>query len=771
MMMTARIANLFCRKLRSLGREDDGAALVITMGVFFFLVILVSSVYALGMTVQKRIELQNACDTAAYAAAVVQADGLSRMATVNRALSWTYVQMVRRQMDYITYKWLKLTCKRFKEDRDKAESYYFHLFDCDKKHADGAGHGWWCGQGPSNHNKLRLNMGSDYPKYDDLKKVVDKLKGSYGDNGEKLGEQIDQDKEMVENLNFCYTVINTNMMLGMQEAARSMLELNLPKGADGKVSPDFYYVIHTPVAADPYDESQGQGALGVDQRNCFSPLYNTEEHEALFLTMGADGHAAENIGEYFGSGTNGSGGVMDKIAGGLGSFFGGGNSKRAPGLDHWFVRTYPEESRIDNKKTIKPTADTYYHAGISRSYKNANRDEGRSLLGYHRGNHITWLEEPQVAGGENLLGFLTEIINGVLDSIKDVADITPSCQNERSKFPEMCAEVGESIGLVSQYRWASAKWFCFFTVSIIPPKIIWHHPFIPKFDCEKHGYGEWLGWIGPQLGEIFGFEGMSRKEYRSCYMGLDTAFILKGLARIYGDDREIYDDRYEGVWARPWVLNQNFFNGDGTITVGLARRATNPWTSFLRKVEEWADQNAANPRRGLMSVFNVTEDNYMWTASAARAAYRRAADGEGYAYEVVYDKIAYPETLAINYASGASGDMKKLRIGCIHKDHSNQERLEKSWNLWTPEWDATLLPVRYARAQHSEYDSLQGGAPVWNEAPLELFQTLSELEWNSFDGASRPGVRLMESRSIDNGERFRGKHLQNWRQLEQLKIN
>ena len=172
-----------------------------------------------------------------------------------------------------------------------------------------------------------------------------------------------------------------------------------------------------------------------------------------------------------------------------------------------------------------------------------------------------------------------------------------------------------------------------------------------------------------------------------------------------------------------------------------------------------------------MSVFNVTEDNYMWTASAARAAYRRAADGEGYAYEVVYDKIAYPEALAINYASGASGDMKKLRIGCIHKDHSNQERLEKSWNLWTPEWDATLLPVRYARAQHSEYDSLQGGAPVWNEAPLELFQTLSELEWNSFDGASRPGVRLMESRSIDNGERFRGKHLQNWRQLEQLKIN
>ena len=146
--MRNRVLTIAIKKLASIGPDDNGAVLVITLAVFFFLFMLVSGVYTIGEAVHQRIELQNACDAASYSAAVVQADGLSRMATVNRAMAWTYVQMVRRQLDYVTYRWLKLTYKQFKEDRDEAEDWHFYLLPCDKKHYK-KGVGWWCGQGPA----------------------------------------------------------------------------------------------------------------------------------------------------------------------------------------------------------------------------------------------------------------------------------------------------------------------------------------------------------------------------------------------------------------------------------------------------------------------------------------------------------------------------------------------------------------------------------------------------------------------------------------------
>jgi hypothetical protein len=66
--------------------------------------------------VKDRVHLQNACDAAAYSAAVVQADTLSRIATINRAMAWTYVSMTRRQMDYIVYQWLAKTLKKYNEE-------------------------------------------------------------------------------------------------------------------------------------------------------------------------------------------------------------------------------------------------------------------------------------------------------------------------------------------------------------------------------------------------------------------------------------------------------------------------------------------------------------------------------------------------------------------------------------------------------------------------------------------------------------------------------
>ena len=123
-------------KLIRLGRDEDGAALVVTLAVFMFMWLVCAGVFAVGTAVKTRIHLQNACDAAAYSAAVVQADTLSRIATINRAMSWTYVQMTRRQMDYIVYKWLKHTVHHYENDRRTAKEWYNRGTRCPL-------HSWW----------------------------------------------------------------------------------------------------------------------------------------------------------------------------------------------------------------------------------------------------------------------------------------------------------------------------------------------------------------------------------------------------------------------------------------------------------------------------------------------------------------------------------------------------------------------------------------------------------------------------------------------------
>lgn len=106
------------RKLTGLGRDENGAALMVTLALFLFMYLSGAGVFAIGKVVKDRVHLQNACDAAAYSAAVVQADTLSRIATINRAMAWTYVSMTRRQMDYIVYKWLNKTLEKYVDSKD-----------------------------------------------------------------------------------------------------------------------------------------------------------------------------------------------------------------------------------------------------------------------------------------------------------------------------------------------------------------------------------------------------------------------------------------------------------------------------------------------------------------------------------------------------------------------------------------------------------------------------------------------------------------------------
>lgn len=93
-------------KLKSLIYDDSGVAMAYTIMVFLFFFMLCVSTYAMTENIRQKMELQNACDAAAYSAAVVQADMLSRIAVLNRALSWTYYQTSKRHMDYIVDVWI-----------------------------------------------------------------------------------------------------------------------------------------------------------------------------------------------------------------------------------------------------------------------------------------------------------------------------------------------------------------------------------------------------------------------------------------------------------------------------------------------------------------------------------------------------------------------------------------------------------------------------------------------------------------------------------------
>ena len=116
MKKSTGILNVFMSKCGSLCRDSDGAALAITLAFMLPVCILFVGIYGIGEVVRNKIELQNAADAAAYSAAVVQADYLSRMATVNKAMAWTYVDLQKRSLDAAMDMFCEYVIKQFIED-------------------------------------------------------------------------------------------------------------------------------------------------------------------------------------------------------------------------------------------------------------------------------------------------------------------------------------------------------------------------------------------------------------------------------------------------------------------------------------------------------------------------------------------------------------------------------------------------------------------------------------------------------------------------------
>lgn len=361
------------RRIRAFARDTRGYAVMSTLAIFLFLFVLCAAVYAIGETIRERVKMQNACDAAAYSAAVVQADGLSRMACINRAMSWTYVQMTNRQMDYITYRWLKLTSKRFGEDAENAEHYAEHMtiavdrqlgwwalleaavsaivdilceFPCDTgNHAKShRGLSWWCGQ--EHGDKLLEYNGISLPEVttqESMQKFLSWFKfiddgdpGDPGAWGRTLGELIDYDKSNIKHMNAALRNVNSKMAVSMRETAQNVLKTSLKDSrlnAADALS-DYYVTLRIPLAKDPY-ELDSDEHLDGRVNSFFSPLRNTEADERLFLQMNlktADRTADKPLSACF---------PVLLV----------GNSSTAYGLDQWFVRgkgTYVDYDNVLN---------------------------------------------------------------------------------------------------------------------------------------------------------------------------------------------------------------------------------------------------------------------------------------------------------------------------------------------------------------------------------------------------------------------------------------
>lgn len=242
---------------RRLHREEEGVIIACSLAVFLFLYVLGCGVYALGTTIYEREVLQNAADAAAYSAATIQADALSRMAMLNKALSYTYIQMSRKQMDCITAKWLKLVHDRYKQDRAWARNWMGVVFvpkgpppvdpwslavaivkwtaanvvkgtrvkasSCSLlSHADDNGWGWVCGR-PGRPDFLSIN-GSEVA-WGTLQKVA-------GDEAMaqrivRLERLIAADRSTIGLLNQCFSSVHENMCDSIEKSVGLVLSRNL----------------------------------------------------------------------------------------------------------------------------------------------------------------------------------------------------------------------------------------------------------------------------------------------------------------------------------------------------------------------------------------------------------------------------------------------------------------------------------------------------------------------------------------------------------------
>ncbi|GMV83993.1 MAG: hypothetical protein AMXMBFR7_51770 [Planctomycetota bacterium] len=99
-----------CNVAKRLHRDESAQVMLLALISAVFLILVTAFPLNVGWTLVKRAKLQNAADSAAYSAAVVQADCLSAIAWLNNAESWAYHRQYELELKFCAlgvYAWLE----------------------------------------------------------------------------------------------------------------------------------------------------------------------------------------------------------------------------------------------------------------------------------------------------------------------------------------------------------------------------------------------------------------------------------------------------------------------------------------------------------------------------------------------------------------------------------------------------------------------------------------------------------------------------------------
>lgn len=251
--------------LKHLWKDDDGVALAFGITFFLLAFLLAMSVYAAGETVRRRLELQNAVDAAAYSGTVVQADTLSRVACVNQAMSWTYVMMNRRCMDYVSDKWLEKVEQEWDKNFRSVREEWNWQSTCGTRNE---GSDFWTGYG-GKHREILLNR-SQMVNIDRIK-AERKSAAAQGKGYRALAPMIERDRKT---------------LAAMFQAERNLLG-EMPLRIDHAVKAAFY----ANISETPNDGAAGGAEIShvLLQESPFSYteiMKNNAEQERIFLVFG-----------------------------------------------------------------------------------------------------------------------------------------------------------------------------------------------------------------------------------------------------------------------------------------------------------------------------------------------------------------------------------------------------------------------------------------------------------------------------------------------------
>lgn len=670
------------RAFLRLGRDESGVAMVVTLAVFMLMYVMCMGVYAVGTTVREKIQLQNAADAASYSAAVIQADTLSRIATINRAMAWTYVQMSRRQMDFIVAKWLRRSVEIYDTDLKKVEKWHknmsFHIPPaCSSEHGKEGPRPdkYWCGINENNIETIWLNgLPPDCQDLPLIGKVVGAVQNLPGINNLGFGRAVNMNtvKQKLDRFETFYLkamlpfsgdyvgLVSGTNALGNQILldkltikAMNLAEIALVSRLKGRIAACVPNILRANLPEG--DIEADRVVYRVEQGNPFTyfrTLTNTREDEQYFCSFAGYSGSMDKI--FHGDAQTLQGSLTDPDGSVTTAFnrmvekFSGLHA--TSGTDRWFVRG-------NGSRRARNT-----DLGIQRSYKLWPEDVIAKNLKLHHAQYAKiQLADAAVFLPPSCLNF-----NGPDNETSSIASYSWKDYKENG-LP--------SIGLYAQWQWYGMSFFCYYVPFIRPYEI--HQSMLPPLSVCKHA--SWLNWKlttdgGKNciylLGKVvpFWFKTYYRKKWRikkrwvssSGSMTTDFGFPgMRGYTRVYGDDDYIlrsHREKYIGEKCMPLLLTPLYFGGQGTITVGVARRNENVWSRLLGRMADAVANDAFAAFRPAVA--------WSWAFSSAKAGYKDPDAPQSDAYIVDW----------------RDADWKK-------------------WNLYRSDFDAVHVPVQQAKNQ------------------------------------------------------------------------